>query len=243
MAARYVTASELGRLVGVSRQAVADAKRKEIISPNREGLFDIMDPEIEQWIHQRPIQRTTAARKKAREASSPSAPEVLERVANNPPKTTGARALAAAQDGAEIEEIEKPNVRYRGERGSSGGDPSYASSERKLKAAQAEVWQCRAQERRGELLPKVLVEAFLNKLYAIDQSQWLCRGDRIAAQIVAIVHSASDDGSAELEVNRALTEDAYSEQRSKKRELENFLESIKSKLDDEPNEGGDHDES
>jgi hypothetical protein len=223
MTARYLTASELGRLVGVSRQAVADAKRKGLISPNREGLFDIMSVDLEQWIKKRPYQRVQAARKTAREASSPFPAEIV-----------GSAKPSEEMEDTELDEMEEltPNARHRSARGSSKGDPSYAESERKLKAAQADFWSTRAAEKRGEYIPKPIVEAFFNKLYAIEQSQFLVRGDRMAANLVAIVRSATDN-EAELAVNRALTEDAYKEQSYKKAELEKFLHSIKAELNEE----------
>jgi hypothetical protein len=223
MTARYLSGADLGRVIGVSRQAVGEAKRKGMIHTNAEGLFDLLDPDIDQWLKKLPFQRTAAAHKRDREAASPA-------TAENPPE------IVDLQDG----ELDR-NARNRSARGSTRDDPSFATSERKLKAAQASYWECRAKERRGDLLPKVLVETFLNKLYVIDQSMFLSRGDRMAADIVAMVHNASDDASAELQVNKALMEDACSEQRSKKRQLEDFLESIKAKLGDAPGEGADDD--
>lgn len=219
MSTRYLTASELGRLVGVSRQAVAEARRKEIIKPNTEGLFDILDPDIEQWIAKRPYQRVQAVRKTARDAQ-------------------GAAAATSedATDEKDLDELDaleerKASARYRSTRGSSKDDPSYAESERKLKAAQASYWEDRAAKARGDLISRDLVDAFLNKLWQIDQSHFITRGDRISASIVALVRSTTGDAEAEIAVNRVLTDDAYEEQRFKKGEIEKYLQIINGKLE------------
>jgi hypothetical protein len=247
MPARYLTGAQLGRLVGVTRGAVADAKRKGTISPNREGLYDIMDTNIEQWIQKRPYQRTAAAHKRDREAtpepSSPAASSTVESTAESPQSPPPSRA-AAAQDG-ELEE-RKANARYRSSRGSTRGDPSYAESERKLKAYQAMYWETRAKEKRGDYIARHVVELFIQKLWSIDSSMFLTRGDRIADQLAAIARSASSDGEAALKINNELTKDAYREQASKKREMSDFLKQIKSeqRLDeDDEYDDEDHEEA
>jgi hypothetical protein len=240
MSERYLTGAELGRLIGISRQAVAEAKRKGAIHTNAKGLFDLLDLDIEEWLKKLPFQRTAAAHKKDREAINPSAASVLERATKNPPVTAGARTIvdaakAAAREDAELEE-RKASARYRSSHGSTRGDPSYADSERKLKAAQADFWETRAKERRGEYIPRHVVELFIQKLWSIDSSQFLTRGDRIADQLAAMARSAESDSKASLQINDALTRDAYQEQGAKKRDMTDFLKQIKSKhsIDDDP---------
>jgi hypothetical protein len=235
MSERYLSGADLGRLVGVSRQAVSDARRKGIIKTGPDGLFDILDQDVEQWLKKLPFQRRASAHKKDREALTPSASEVLAKAAEDPPATAGARALVGDTRASALQDGElDPNARNRSARGSTRSDPSYAESERKLKAAQADFWDTRAKERRGEFISRAMVETFISKLWAIDTAQFLTRADRIGASLAAMARSAASDDEATIEINDALTQDAYQEQRAKKREMNDFLKSIKSSRSIEP---------
>jgi len=213
---RRLTATELAHLVGVSRQAIADAKRRGALAPDAQGLYDITSSTVERFISKLPHQRRAAQRKAlhASERQDEKAPESA--IASEPERP---RARNTEQLGGESEE-------------------SYTSAERRLKIAQANLADARYREKIGTLIPRDLVSVFLNRLWQIDSSEFVTRGDRMADMLAAISRSADDDGTASLEINRLLTEDAYAEQRRKKEMLHKYLKSIKSGLDDTPTEEG-----
>ena len=215
-----MTRAELSRLAGVSKPAVTQAIKRGLLFLTN-GEIDANHPKTKAYLSQASGRRIAATQeKKARTPTKPSEP--MTQKSAEKPRPSELSAPKTPEPKARSERRDKPKT--------SEGE-TFEEAQLREKIERADKLALENRQKRGELIQVSLVHSFLSRLYAIDTSQFLTRGDRIAATCAGAARAAASDDEASVRVNDLLTSDAYTEQAFKKKLIQDFLKSQKMKDD------------
>lgn len=194
-------------MAGVSLPAVSQAVKRKKLNKTGKGI-ETEDPLTIAYLSQASGRRRSATAQKASRPPPPANPEAPKQPPAVPTSERERKKPPSDDPGDESEE-------------------TYEEAQLREKIERADKLALENMEKRGELIKRSVVHTFISRLYAVDTTHFLTRGDRMAASIVGKVRSLPGDDEATIKVNDLLTEDAYKEQDHKKKLIRDFLRALK----------------
>jgi len=94
--------------------------------------------------------------------------------------------------------------------------------------------QLARQEKRKELVPRVMVQRVFNRLYMIDVNQFRSLGDRVSPEIASLCGAAEQETI--LQINKIIEREIFKTLKHVQRLLDEFLKSINTNLEAEQGE-------
>jgi hypothetical protein len=210
------TQSALARLVGVSRQAIYDAIKNEHIphvEQNRKKKIDLDDPRIQNYIKGNPQRNRKKEEKPKTEPKKGSKKKKEPAEKKSKPDIKESLELKGEVDLSEVDDL---------------NTLSKYDLERYQKMVVIEKEKIKIAKDRGELIDRDLVVRIFSKIYQIDVNNFLQLSHALAPRIVQSVFKTSDPEKI-TETTKMIDEELYKTQNYIQREIDEFLESIKTK--------------
>ena len=206
-----MTRKELADLAGVTKGAITQAVDAGRIAVNPDGSIDESHPKTQSFLTAPKRQR-----RQALEAKSPTTapkPAKSKPIAPPPPKKP-------AEIQPTVPTTAPQNTRRKSATESEGGE-SYNEAERRKMIAAADLGELKTKQLRGELVEREDVRRVFFQTQAIDASQILTLGQRIAADVSALF--AIDDPDKILAAQEIIDIEARSALAQAKALMEKWL--------------------
>ena len=208
---KLYTKAEFSRVAGVCTASIAKAiktGRVKVFGEGRSARVDAMDPVNMMYINGIEV-HPTAGRKKSSSVPNKPGPAPL------PP--------SEVEDLTEL--LDSGNL----------GVISKQSADRIKTIAQIQQIRVKTEEMRKELIPRVLVQRIISKLYTIDVNEFRTLGPNLAPEIAAL--AGIDDSETIIKIEAIVEKEVYNILRHVKRLMDDFLKSVEAEEIKEVNNG------
>lgn len=219
---KAIKKSELARLAGVSNPAISKAIKERRIPTTPDGLIDADNAIIKKYIA---INREAKGNNNAylngkkHKSDSVSAADKSDKQKTKPsdrsrslnPKAPKDAPPAEKKNGQLISTYSiQPRAIPKTHAGYTDLDAldSYDLDEAKLKA-QIKKLEVETKIKEGQYVDRSTVEAFIGAIWSIDSSEWTQLGNKVAADLVAIVHATPNTSDAEKRVTEHINKTVY----------------------------------
>lgn len=228
MSTRHLNQTKFAEELGVSRQAVNKAIRGGLLVKHGSGRGAYIDMDCPLTRAYKKSGSSNRHRSKSTKPhSKPKAKSSKKHKKKSTSKLDGVDKSAEPSTGKPEETSPEPS-------GNEEAVDAYASKqevERIKKLKEIDKLDLHNKTTRGQLIPRELVQLFINSMYEIDNGQWRTLGLKIAADIAAAL--GIDDDEMIRKIADLVDKEALSILKQIKREQKKFLKSIGAKkLDD-----------